>query len=183
VRIKVEKMIAQVDGRYMNWNVLHVRPRCEKKMAEYCTLHQIPTYLPMRQETKVYQRRKVIVSKPLFPGYVFADFPPTERLLVQESRKLVRRIEVPDQVSFANELEQVRKALLVDATLGATPELVTGQPVRIISGPFQGLEGVVSSVQGMTRVVLNVDMIGQSVRLEAEPHMLEPREPPAPRPN
>ena len=167
----------------MNWNVLHVRPRCEKKMAEYCTLHQIPTYLPLRQEKKIYQRRKVIVSKPLFPGYVFAEFPPTERLLILESHKLVRCIEVPDQVRFANQLEQVRKALLVDASLGATPELVTGQPVHIISGPFQGLEGVVSSIQGMTRVVLNVDMIGQSVRVEADPHMLEPREAPAPRPS
>ncbi len=167
----------------MNWNVLHVHPRCEKKVADYCTLHQIPTYLPLRQETKIYQRRKVTVSKPLFPGYVFADFPPTERLLVHESRKLVRCLEVPDQARFADELEQVRKALLVDATLGATPELVAGQPVRIIAGPFQGLEGVVSSVQGVTRVVLNVDMIGQSVRVEAEPQMLEPREPPAPRPS
>lgn len=160
----------------MTWNVLHVRPRCEKKMTEYCTLHAIPNYLPLRQETKIYQRRKVHISKPLFPGYVFAEFLPTERLLVQKSGRLVRCIEVTDQARFAGELEQVRKALLVDATLGATSGIVMGQAVRVVSGPFQGLEGVVSLLHGLTRVVLNVDMIGQSVRVEADPSMLEPRD-------
>jgi len=143
-------------------------------MAEYCVFYRISNYLPLRQETKVYQRRKVTVNKPVFPGYVFAEVPKAERLTIQKSGNLVRIIEVVDQARFLHEIEQVRKALTIDATLGATSGIAAGKPVRIVSGPFQGLEGVVTSVHGVTRVVLNVDMIGQSVRVEAEPHMLEP---------
>ena len=143
-------------------------------MAEYCALYQIPTYLPLRQETKIFQRRKVTVSKPVFPGYVFAELRDTQQLIIQKSGKLVRTIKVPDQIRFANEIEQVRKALLVDATIGAISGIAAGRPVRIVSGPFLGLEGVVSAVQGVTRVFLNVDIIGQHIRVEAAPYMLEP---------
>ena len=53
------------------WYVSHVKPRCEKKLVEYCTHHGITSELPLRQETKIYQRRRVTVQKPVFPGYAF----------------------------------------------------------------------------------------------------------------
>lgn len=158
----------------MDWTVLHVRPKCEKKMAGYCAFYSVSNYLPLRRETKVYQRRKVTVDKPVFPGYVFAEVPKAERLTVLKSSSLVRIIEVLDQERFAHEIEQVRQALSVDATLGATAAIKSGKPVRIIAGPFQGLEGVVVTVHGVTRVVLNVDMIGQAVRVDVDAVMLEP---------
>jgi len=164
----------------MDWNVLHVKPRCEKKMAEYCRYYGVEYYLPLRQETKVYQRRKVAVEKPVFPGYVFVGLLPAEREIpaqretVVKCGSLVRIIEVRDQARFLHEISQVRQALTIDSTLGASSSIVKGKPVRILSGPFQGLEGVVSSVHGVTRVVLNVDMIGQSVRVDADADMIEP---------
>lgn len=158
----------------MNWTVLHVRPKCEKKMASYCAFYAIPHYLPLRRETKVYQRRKVTVDKPVFRGYVFAELPKTERLTVLKSSSLVRIIDVRDQDRFVREIDQVRQALSVDATLGATAAFTSGKQVRITAGPFQGLEGVVAVVRGETRVVLNVDMIGQGVRVDVDADMLEP---------
>ena len=158
----------------MDWTVLHVRPRCEKKMAGHCAFYSIPHYLPLRRETKVYQRRKVTVDKPVFPGYVFAEVPRAQRLTVLKSSSIVRVIEVEDQARFVHEIDQVRQALAVDATLGATAAITSGRPVRIVGGPFQGLEGVVATVRGVTRVVLNVDMIGQAVKVDVDADMLEP---------
>jgi transcription antitermination factor NusG len=157
----------------MNWTVLHVRPKCEKKMAAYCVYYAVACYLPLRRETKVYQRRKVTVDKPLFPGYVFAEVSKDQRLTVLKSSTLVRIIEVGDQGRFVREIDQVRQALAIDATLGATTALKHGKSVRITAGPFQGLEGVVVSVKGQARVVLNVDMIGQGVRVDVDADALE----------
>ena len=42
----------------MNWNVLYLRPRTEKKMADYAQGLGLEFYLPLRKETKVYQRRR-----------------------------------------------------------------------------------------------------------------------------
>ena len=66
-----------VTGQETVWHVLHVKPRTEKKVAEFCELRRVLPYLPLREETKIYQRRKVTVQKPAFPGYVFARSNPT----------------------------------------------------------------------------------------------------------
>ena len=158
----------------MNWSVLHVRPRCEKKMAEYCDFYKIEHYLPLRSETKTYQRRKVTVNKPVFRGYVFVGCEDNERETVLKSNSIVRIIDVEDQAKFLDELLQVRKALEVDPTLGATAAFTRGKHVRIIEGSFRGLEGVVASIKGQTRVVLNVNMIGQGVAVDVDMDMLEP---------
>jgi transcriptional antiterminator RfaH len=158
----------------MDWHVLYLRPRCEKKMAEYCETYDVPYYLPLRVETKIYQRRKVRVEKPVFPGYLFLTFTRDQRLHLLKSNNIVRIMEVEDQDKFLHELEQIRMALAVDSTLGACAAFTKGRMVRIVDGTFRGVEGVVDSLKGATRVVLNVDMIGQGVAVEVETDYLEP---------
>lgn len=156
-----------------HWHVLHVRPRCEKKMAAYCANASLTCYLPLRVERKVYQRRRVEVWKPLFPGYVFVCFQPEQRILVLQSGQIVRVLEVKNQAKFIDEIEQVRKALGADPCLQACAGLTAGTMVRITAGPFQGLEGIVVKSKGQARVVLNVEMIGQGVAIEADTDILE----------
>ncbi len=157
----------------MRWHVIHVKPRFEKKMALYCEAHAIRHYLPLREETKRYQRRKVVTEKPVFPSYVFSVFDDDKRKLIFESRSVIRILEVVNQDIFFHELEQVRKALEIDVTLGACPAFTAGKLVKIISGPFMGVEGIIKAVKGKTKVILNVDMIGQGVAVEAETEFLE----------
>ena len=158
----------------MPWHVLHVKPRCEKKAAAYCARHQLECYLPLRRETKIYQRRRVTVDKPVFHGYVFANFAPAQRPDLMQSNTVVHVLDVEDQARFLRELEQVRLALDVDPTLGVERGLKPGRRVRITTGPFMGLEGVVRTVRGATRVMLAVEMIGQAVVVDAETALLEP---------
>lgn len=155
------------------WHVLHVRSRCEKKALTYCGRHGIDTYLPLRHQTRTFQRRKVTTSLPVFPGYLFAAFPPDLRMAVLQSNMVARILVADDQVSLVRQLRQVDSALLVDPRLGAHPELVRGQHVRIIDGPFRGIEGVVESIPRPTRVFLNVTMIGQSIVVETAADQVE----------
>lgn len=165
-----------MSGMEAGWHVLHVRPRREKKMADCCAKHGVEHYLPLREETKVYPRRKVTVRKPVFPGYVFAEFAPTDRATLLQSNHIARILVVEDQPSFLHQLEQVRKALQADPTLGACAAFEQGKKVRITGGPFMGLEGVVQTRKGTARVLLNVEMIGQAVALEVDTGLLEPAE-------
>jgi transcription antitermination factor NusG len=158
------------------WHVLHVKPRCEKKMAEYCGAHGITFDLPLREETKIYQRRKVTVHKPVFPGYIFACFDSDAKTTVLKSNQVVHVLSVINQEQLIHELGQIRQALSVDPTLDACAAFQAGKRVVIRSGPFQGLEGVVQVVRGKTKVVLNVDMIGRAVAVEVAIETLEPAE-------
>jgi len=160
-------------GNDGSWHVLHVRPRCEKKMAAYCANARLQCYLPLRLERKKYQRRQVEVQKPLFPCYVFARFRPEQRVFILQSGRIARILEVKDQVKFVSEIEQIRKAIETDPGLHACPAITTGMMVRITEGPFAGLEGIVIKYKGCARVILNVDMIGQGVAIEVDEDVLE----------
>jgi transcription antitermination factor NusG len=151
-----------------------VRPRCEKKIAEYCRVLGAECYLPLRSETKVYQRRKVTVDKPIFPGYVFASFDRQQRLSLLKTNQVVRFLETDDEGRLLHELEQIRKALGVDPSLGADAAIAEGQAVRITGGPFMGVEGWVQAVRSHNKVCLNVDMIGQAIVVEVAREYLEP---------
>lgn len=158
------------------WHVSHVRPRCEKKLAEYCARHGIRIDLPLREETKVYQRRRVTVQKPVFPGYAFVFFASDEKETVLKSNVIVRLIGVENQAQLIRDLAQIREALSVDPTLDACAAFQAGRRVRIRNGPFQGLEGVVKTLRGKTKVILNVEMIGQALAVEVGVEFLEPAE-------
>ena len=157
----------------MGWNVLHVKPRREKKVAEHCEQLRIEHYLPLREETKIYQRRKVTVAKPVFPGYIFAAFGDQGRLDLLKTNTLVRILQPSDENVLVHELAQVRAALAVDPTLGATAALQKGRIVRIMGGPFAGIEGCIELLKGQTMVCLNVEMIGQAIRVEVDRSLLE----------
>lgn len=158
------------------WHVIHVKPRCEKKLADYCARHAITCDLPLREETKIYQRRRVTVLKPVFAGYVFVCFPIAEKLTLLKSNTVVRVIDVEDQTTLIRELRQIREALTIDPTLDACAAFQAGRRVSIRSGPFQGLEGVVQVLKGKTKVVLNIEMIGQALAVEVGVELLDPVE-------
>lgn len=163
-----------VQGDLPRWYVVHAKPRCEKKLGEYCVANAIVFDLPLRAETKIYQRRKVTVHKPVFPGYVFLKYSAAEKVTLLKSNMIVRILPVENQTQLVRELDQIRLALSVDPTLDACAAFQTGKRALIRSGPFQGLEGVVQTVKGRTKVVLNVDMIGRALAVEVGIELLEP---------
>jgi transcriptional antiterminator RfaH len=157
----------------MSWTVLYLRPRCEKKMADHCRILRLTHYLPLREESKIYQRRRVNIEKPVFPGYLFVCLTPFGRLGLQKTNHIVRILEPEDEQQLLHELDQIRKALCVDPTLGACAALHRGRRVLIKGGPFMGIEGVVRTAKGKAKIRLNVEMIGQAVAVEVDREYLE----------
>ena len=155
------------------WRVMYVHPRSEKKVAAYCRISNVSFYLPLRMETRVYQRRKVQVEKPVFPGYVFASLNVEKRETVMKSNHILRIIHPSNQRLLLHQLAQIRKALRANPTLIAIPSIEKGTTVRITRGPFMGIEGIVSSKKGSSRVILNVNMVKQAVVIEVEHDCLE----------
>ena len=157
----------------MSWHVLYLRPRSEKKVEALCQIREVECYLPLRRETKIYQRRKVTVEKPMFPSYFFANFEKEQRVILLQSNHVISILTPDSDESLRYQLEQIRLALTVDPTLGAESSLEKGLRVRIKGGVFMGVEGVVDAVRGRAKVRLNVDMIGQAVAVDVEPEFLE----------
>lgn len=155
------------------WHVLYLHPRTEKKVAEHCRFHSLPHYLPLRRETKIYQRRKVTVEKPVFPGYCFVAFDRETRVTLLQCNHVVRILMPVSQRILLHQLAQIRRALKANPELNTTRSLDRGTRVRITTGPFMGVEGLVADVKASGRVFLNVDLVGQAVVVEVERGFLE----------
>jgi transcription antitermination factor NusG len=158
----------------MKWQVVYVRPRTEKKTADACRKNGLPFYLPVRTKTKIFQRRKVTTTLPLFPGYVFVALDAPGKLALQKTNHVLRFLEPARPYRLLRQLVQVRRALRADPALATVKPLVAGRRVRIESGPFQGLEGVVARLHSTMRVVLSVDLIGQAIAVQADRSQVTP---------
>jgi transcriptional antiterminator RfaH len=157
----------------MSWNVLYLRPRTEKKMARVCDIMGVEYYLPLRVERKTYQRRVVTTEIPVFPSYFFAQYEREHLSKMKEFDLLIREMDSRRGDLLVHELDQIKKALSVDPSLGADTALKKGLMVRITDGPFTGIEGKIEKVRQKTKVSLDVNLINQAIRVEVEGSQLE----------
>ena len=66
-----------------------------------------------------------------------------------------------------SEIDAVRR--VVASGLQPTPcEFVAGERVKIDSGPLAGLSGIVKRTRGETHVIVTVEMLRRSVRVELD---------------
>jgi transcription antitermination factor NusG len=157
----------------MSWFVLHLRPRSEKKVAQVCEINGLEYYLPLRTETKIYQRRKVTVKKPMFPGYMFVAYEGDQKVCLLRTNHVIHILEPPSEDLLVHQLDQIKKALEVDETLGAEDAIKKGRRVIIKAGPFMGIEGVIDYTGKPGVVRLNIEMIGQAVVVEIDRDYIE----------
>lgn len=160
---------------FQDWKVLFVKPRTEKKLAEYCRLYEVPCYLPLREESRrLPDRQKKITSLiPVFPGYLFAELRENRRLDILKTNLLVRILEPDRPFKMLRELIMVRRALTANPALEATEAITKGKWVRIVAGPFMGIEGRVTRLCAKSRVVIGIEITGQAVATEIAADDLE----------
>jgi transcription antitermination factor NusG len=159
------------------WFALYALSRHEKRVAQHLTQREIEFFLPLyRSERKWRDGSRVTLELPLFPGYLFVRIRRTER---------GRVLSVPGALEVVGGTGG-ELATLPDATIDSLrdglqlrgvephPLLTVGQRVRIRTGAFVGLEGVVVRNKKGLRVVLTLDHIMQSFSVEVAMEDLEP---------
>ncbi|MGE3312314.1 MAG: transcription termination/antitermination protein NusG [Limisphaerales bacterium] len=157
----------------MLWYVAHTRPRCEKKLAEFCERAGLRPTLPLYRSVKKYRGKTVTFEKPLFPGYVFVRMPLVSRQGILQSDYVANLLDVPLQAEFEEQLAAIQQALGTDYEIHLAPSIQAGCRVRIRSGPLRGLEGYVEDRRGAVDVHLRLAFIGQAAAVRMDADMLE----------
>lgn len=163
--------VRELDGP---WWVAHTRSRHEKALAMDLLALRVSYFLPMVERTLIIRQRKFRSMMPLFPGYVFFAGDATARYRALSTSHVANVITVSDQSRLIEELAQVERALSSPAGLDPFPYLRQGTQCRIKAGPLAGVQGIVVRRGGVTRLVLQIEMLGQAVATEIEPELLEP---------
>ena len=158
------------------WFVLHTRSRQEKAVADALTALHAWCFLPLLTHTRVYRGRKIHVQLPLIPSYVFMKGHADQAYQLDRNKRLANIIPVTNQARLERELGNIRRAIDANVPLDPYPYLKKGIRAEVRSGPLRGTQGIIEDRTKLTRLILQVDMLGRAVSLELDGALLEPLE-------
>lgn len=155
------------------WWIAHTKSRNEKVLAQNLITKSVSYFLPMNWNIRRQKGRTIRSLLPLFPGYLFFCGDENARLEVLRTNRVANILEVENQNKLVDELFQIELALQSGADLRPDNYVEIGQMCRVKAGPLAGLEGKVVQRPGHTRLILQVDMLGQAASVEVNMEMIE----------
>lgn len=161
------------------WYACYTRGRHENKVASHLDSRQIETFLPLHREDVQWSDRRKTVERPMFPSYVFARFETSELPQVMNTRGLVTIVQTGGKLAAISdeEIENLRRFAEAIADNGIVaerePVIEAGDRVRVVSGPFAGVEGVAVLRRGRTRLRVSLSSVGEGLLVDVDDASLE----------
>ena len=153
------------------WFCLRAEPKREHLAATALRRRfGIECLSPRLRFRKLTQRGPVWFVEAMFPGYLFAKFVYSTQHRAVESSHGVRGIlrfgerlaTLPEDTVIALQSKAGAEEVV---TVDSSPKI--GQPVRLIEGPFQGLEVVVTQLlPARERIRVLLEFLGRSMEME-----------------
>jgi transcription antitermination factor NusG len=138
--------------------------------------HKAEHFLPLyRTHRKWSDGSRVTLDLPLFPSYIFVRIQRAQRIRVLEVSGVLAFVDGTggEPVSLPEDEIDALGSSFSLRNARPHPLLKVGQRVRIRSGAFAGMEGVVVRMKYRYRVVLTLDSIMQSFAMEVDGEDLE----------
>lgn len=159
-----------------HWYAAYTCANHEKRVAEQLRARGVEHFLPLYAAVHRWKDRRVHLTLPLFPGYVFVRLPLIERLRVLRVPSVSRLVGFGEQPTPLpdRDIEALRSGLSAGLCAQPHPFLTVGRRVRISSGPLAGLEGILLRRKARFRVVLSLDLILRSIAVETDASDLVP---------
>jgi transcription antitermination factor NusG len=159
----------------VRWYALYVRSRFEKKIDNALQEKRIECFLPMITEIHKWSDRKVRISKLLFQGYIFIRTDLHDQFDILEIPGAVYFVGIHGKLSQIPEeqINWLKILMLHPEVIHQENTLMVGERVRVIAGPFAGMEGTVVRVKGSTRLAISIDAIQQFVTIDIAPELLQ----------
>jgi transcription antitermination factor NusG len=150
------------------WYAVRVRSQHEDVVAMHLRVRGVEAFLPLYRRRRRWSDRFKEIELPLFPGYVFCQFDPNNRLPVLTVPGVVHVVgagKTPLPIDEA-EITAIQAALKSGLPAQPAPFLEIGQRVRIENGPLCGIEGILLGFKGHHRLVLSITLLQRSVAVE-----------------
>lgn len=153
-----------------SWFAAYTWAHHEKHVARQLEEKNINCFLPLYRSVRRWKDRQKELDLPLFPGYVFVQIAPEERLRVLQTSSVVRFVSSGGHPAALDdgEIEGLRNGVANGVKVEPCPFLKVGQRVRIRHGPLAGVEGILVRQKDNLRLVLSIDLLMRSVTVEVQ---------------
>ena len=159
-----------------SWYAAYTSANHEKRVAAQLGAREVEHFLPLYASLRRWKDRRVELTLPLFPGYVFVRMVLRERLRVLQIPGVAHLVgfgEGPTAVP-EEEIERLRTSLARGVRAEPHPFLTAGRRVRVRSGPLEGLQGILLKRKSRVRLVVSVELIQRAMAVEMDEADLEP---------
>lgn len=161
-------MVAHANSE--NWFVAQLKPQGLRRAEENLARQGFLSFCPKRLESVIRNSKRMSKEAPLFPGYLFVQFDPSEGgwTSINATRGITRLI-----------ISDIRKPTPLPATfmaglmarcddgglIGAPPDLEVGDTIRVLSGPFADTIARIETLQDGERIQILMDLMGRETRI------------------
>jgi transcription antitermination factor NusG len=165
-------------GNQPAWFAVQTRPRHEKRVSAELQEKGISAFLPVVSTIRQWSDRRRVVELPLFSQYVFVRIAQNlnTRVSVLRTNGVTHFVgprgiglPIPDQ-----EIERVQRVVAQGVSVAPHPFLNVGKLVRIRGGALDGLQGILTAVNGDQTLVLSVKLIQRSLAIRIAGFAVEP---------
>jgi len=152
------------------WYVLHTRSRHEETVCTGLTRKSVTVFLPRVATPSRRRDRRVVLNVPLFPGYLFVHttLAPEKHLNILKTVGAVRLIgnrkgplPVPTEA-----IESLKIMVAAEQKVETGTTLRQGDRVIVVQGPFTGVSGIFVRYKGRSRIMVNIEALGQFAAVE-----------------
>lgn len=161
------------------WFCLKTQPKHEKIAAGFLRSRLgIEVFSPVLRFQRATLAGRKWFEEALFPGYIFARFPyATHYRLVASSIGVTKVVCFGGQPAVVDEnvVSGLREFVRDNEVIEIAPEIVPGEEVTVLDGPFKGLRAVVTRVMpAKERVAVLLDLLGMQREVEVTMNRVVP---------
>lgn len=156
------------------WWAAYTLARREKDLMRQLCGMQIAHFgalAPKRTRSASGRVRTSYIS--LFSNYVFVFGSEDDRRRALTSQCISHTLQAGDTGQMTRDLGQIRRLIATNTPLWPESKLESGERVRVKSGPFVGLEGVVIERRGERRLLVAVEFLQQGASVQMEDFQVE----------
>ncbi|MDW7693765.1 UpxY family transcription antiterminator [Flammeovirgaceae bacterium SG7u.111] len=173
-------MIASVQPQHeasaCQWYAVNTRFKHEKKVHKLLQAKGVHSFLPLYSTLRYWSDRKKRVEEPLFSCYLFVKINLKEKLDVLQTNGVLSFVSFEHSpVSIPEcQIETIQRLLSGNAEFEVKHHFKRGERVKVVSGPFAGMEGHLLRTKTASRLMIGIDALKQSIAVEIGAHELEP---------
>jgi transcription antitermination factor NusG len=152
------------------WFAVQVKPKHERNVSTLLEYKGLEAFSPLYQARRRWSDRVRVSPLPLFPGYVFCKFNPSQLAPILSTPGIYDIVRFGRTLAALDCDEMVALQNLMRSGLPSEPwpRLEVGQLVEIEDGPLTGCRGVIVEFKKLPRLVLSVTLLSRSVLVELD---------------
>jgi transcriptional antiterminator RfaH len=162
----------------VRWYVVHTQPNAELRADEHLRRQGFVTFLPKLLKRRRHARKTELVSRPLFPRYMFVQLDTARQgwhairstfgvanLLTDDNGPLPVREGIVESLLERRSEDGYFRPVLIR-------KFVPGAAIRVVEGVFASACGFFEGMSDGERVLVLLEMLGRKVRVSLDPEFV-----------